>query len=62
MSQKWLVEFTVSDSWIQDGFELTDLLALDMLEGVLPYAHSNELKAKVIKFPDSKIIQELQGY
>ena len=50
-SYKWVVQFEVSENWIEDGFNLTDKSALKMLEEFLPYAYSHELNAKVIKSP-----------
>ena len=62
MKLKWLVELEVDETWIADGFDLTDERAKDMLAKDLQYAHGTELSAKVIKAPDPKVIRKLQGY
>jgi hypothetical protein len=48
---KWTVQFEVSENWIDDGFNINDETALNMLAEYLPYAYGHELKAKVIKSP-----------
>ncbi len=58
----WTVEFSVSDNWVADGFDLTDERALDMLTSDLRFAYSDELKAKVTKTPSKEQIAKLQGY
>ena len=59
---KWTVEFSVDESWVADGFDLTDERALEMLNYDLGYAYTSELGAKVIKSPDKEKIARLQGY
>jgi len=58
---KWTVEFEVDESWIADGFNITDQSACEMLWNALKYALGKEINAKVIKSPDLKVIQKLQG-
>lgn len=63
MKFKWTVEFTVDETWVADGFNLTDLRALDMLAGDLRYANvGTELAARVVKAPDPMKIAKAQGY
>ena len=59
---KWVVEFEVTESWVEDGFEITADRALDMLANALPYAYGSELKAKVVKAPTKTLIRKTQGY
>jgi hypothetical protein len=60
---KWTVEFSVDETWVADGFILTDERALDMLSHDLGWANiGTELRAKVIKAPDPEKIAKLQGY
>lgn len=59
---KWTVEFQVDETWVADGFELTDERALEMLQNDLTYAYGHELKAKVISAPDKEAIRKAQGY
>lgn len=61
MAQKWTVEFTVADSWVADGFDLTDERAFSMLENDLAFAYSNELSAKVVGKPDPEVVRKLQS-
>lgn len=58
----WTVRLSVSPTWIEDGFNLTDEKAKEMLESVLPFAYGSELSAKVIDRPHPDLIRKLQGY
>jgi len=63
MKLKWIVEFSVDKTWVEDGFDLTNDRALDMLSNDLQFANiGTELKAKVIASPDKKLINKIQGY
>lgn len=59
---KWVVEFEVDETWVTDGFDLTDERALQMLQDDLSFAYEHELRAKVLKAPDAKLIRKAQGY
>lgn len=59
---KWTVEFEVDETWVADGFILTDERALEMLATDLGWASEAELGAKVIKQPSLTKIAKLQGY
>ena len=60
---KWVVEFTVDEIWVADGFDLTEDRAIDMLSETLPFANiDGELSAKIIKAPDKNKILKTQGY
>jgi hypothetical protein len=59
---KWVVEFEVTETWVADGFNITQGKAIDMIANVLPFASGAEFKAKVIEAPDSKLIRKTQGY
>ena len=62
MKLKWVVEFYVDETWVADGFDLDDERALDMLANDLQWATiGTELDAKVIKRPDQRLINKLQG-
>jgi hypothetical protein len=53
--KKFTVEFTIDQVWIDDGFDMTDEIALDMLANAIPWADGGmELTAKVIKKGDIK--------
>ena len=59
---KWTVEFTVDETWVADGFNLTDSRAKEMLANDLVYSSPHEYSAKVIKAPDPAKIAKSQGY
>lgn len=59
---KWVVEFTIDEVWVVDGFELTKDTAKDMIENYLPYTHATETKVKILKAPSKKDIKKAQGY
>lgn len=58
----WLVEFTVAETWVADGFDLDDERALGMLANDLFSADGRELSAKVIRAPSKPSIRKAQGY
>lgn len=58
----WTVEFKVYRTWVEDGFDLTDDRAKDMIENDLTYSHGSETKAKVLSAPDADEIAKAQGY
>lgn len=59
---KWTVEVEVEQSWVADGFVLTDERAKEMLAKALPFAHNSELGARVLTAPPAEKIAKLQGY
>lgn len=59
---KWTVEFEVSSTWVEDGFNLTNERALNMLACSLPFAYNTEIKAKVLTKPTDSAIAKEQGY
>ena len=58
---KWVVEFEVTENWVEDGFNITECEARYMITKALPYAYSSEYKATVIKSPSAKLIAKKQG-
>ena len=59
---KWVVEFEVTETWVADGFNITNQKAMGMIEEALPFASGAEFKATVLKAPDPKLIRKTQGY
>ena len=45
---KWVVEFKVRENLVEDGFEINNDVATEMIEKVLPFAYWHEFNAKVI--------------
>jgi hypothetical protein len=58
---KWVIEISVSNFWIEDGFNLTKDNINDMLQKLLPYACSNEITGKILNAPDKSTIKKIQG-
>jgi len=59
---KWTVEFEVSETWVEDGFNIDQDRATDIIANALPYANGAEFKATVLKAPAEKTIRRAQGY
>lgn len=60
---KWIVEFQVADTWVADGFQMTDQRAWDMLSKDLSYADMDtEIHARVVASPNASLIAKAQGY
>jgi len=59
--QKWVVEIQIADTWVEDGFEITNDNIVDRLQEWLPYAYSHEVNGKVLKAPKQSVIKKLQG-
>jgi hypothetical protein len=59
---KWVVEFEIAQNWVEDGFEINQERATEIIANSLPYANGNEFKATVLKAPAAKLIRTTQGY
>ena len=59
---KWVIEISVDKTWVEDGFEVDDDRATEMLGSQLRYAYGHEYSAKVLGRPSKKLIQHVQGY
>ena len=59
---KWTVEIEVVDTWVADGFNLTDERAHSMVNNDLRWAQGSEIRCKVISKPDDEAIAKEQGY
>jgi len=59
---KWVVQFEVTENWVEDGFNLTEEEARNMIGNALPFANGAEYKATVIKSPSQTLIRKTQGY
>lgn len=57
----WTVRFTVSGTWVADGFDLDHERALEMLRGDIGYAHEHELCAQVLEAPPPPYVRAIQG-
>jgi hypothetical protein len=45
---KWVVEFEVTENLVDDGFEIDNDVAQEMIQSVLAFAYWHEFNAKVI--------------
>ena len=59
---KWVVEFEVSENWVEDGFNIDQDRATDIIANALPFANGTEIKATVLKAPSPTLIKKTQGY
>lgn len=59
---KWVVEITVDETWVADGFDLTAERVEAMIGSDLRFANENEYGAKILKAPKKKDIEKAQGY
>ena len=61
--QKYIVELSISDTWVEDGFDIrTRDDVKDLLQRLLPYAYGHEVKGRVIHAPSLKTIKKLWLY
>ncbi len=58
---KWTVEIEVDETWVADGFDLTDERAHALVCNDLPYASGHEIKCKVIARPNMIDVNIAQG-
>jgi hypothetical protein len=55
---KWVVEIEVEETWVADGFNLTQERLKDMLERTLDYSYEHETRCKILKAPTEKDISD----
>lgn len=58
---RWLVEFEVCSTWVEDGFDLTDDRAKAMIEHDLSYSYGFETRARVLGRPSKRAVNICQG-
>jgi hypothetical protein len=56
----WTVKFSVHRTWVEDGFDLDDERAHDMILNDLRHAYGHEVKARVLRRPSKAKIREAQ--
>lgn len=59
---KWVVEITIDETWVADGFDPDDQQMHNALQTALPYARSDEIHVHVKKRPADRDIAKAQGY
>ena len=59
---KWLVEFSVEESWVADGFNLTKERATTMIENDLAFSNPGEVTARIVSKPTDDVLAKLQGF
>ena len=58
----WIIQITVDETWVEDGFDLTEEGTKNMIETALPYSWSHETSVKVLQSPTKESIRKAQGY
>jgi hypothetical protein len=58
----WTVSITVDETWVADGFDLTEERLHDIMARALPYAFGHEFSGKVLEAPPPNDIRVAQGY
>ena len=58
---KWVVEFSIDESWIADGFDLTEERAKEMIANEIGWSYSFETSARIVKRPDVAILKRIQN-
>lgn len=59
--RKWTVEIEVSDTWVEDGFDLTDDRMQSIMEKHLSYAYSHEIRCRVVSRPPDEEVAAVQA-
>lgn len=59
---RWVVEMEVDETWVADGFNLTNDRAQELMQQILPWSYSHETTAKVLEAPPIEEIMRVQGY
>lgn len=59
---KWVVELEVDETWVADGFDLTQRRADLLAQHILPHAYSFEVGMRVLEAPRDEEIAKAQGY
>lgn len=59
---RWTVEIEVDETWIADGFNLTQDRLTQMILSDLNFAYPHEVGARIVKSPDAKLIRAAQGF
>lgn len=58
----WTIRVEIDETWVADGFDLTEDNIKDRVSEMLPHAHGSEYDAKVLKAPQRQRIMKAQGY
>lgn len=60
-SFSWIVKFTVSGTWVADGFNLTSERACEMIASELSCSREGETNAEILASPPKDAIAKIQG-
>ena len=58
---QWVVEITVDETWIADGWDLTEERLSDMISSQLRYAYSHEYSGKILKKPTKRELNKARN-
>lgn len=62
MKLKWTIEIEMEDTWVADGFDMTDERVSDMLQAYMPHVYGHEVKGRVLKRPPDEVVAKLMGF
>lgn len=59
----WTIELRVSETWVEDGWELHDHeQAKERVANMIPFAHNYEFDVKVVGKPKDRDVATAQGF
>jgi hypothetical protein len=58
----WTLTVTMDETWVEDGFDLTDRRADEMVQAAYPHVNGNEVTCKVISRPPDAEVAKAMGY
>lgn len=59
---RWVVEIEVDEFWVMDGLDLSGDRMDEVMLNHFGFAKSDEIKCRVLRQPNPKLIREAQGY
>lgn len=59
---KWTVEIAVAETWVEDGFDITDERMHDIMTSTLSWAYGHEIACKVLTRPPDEDVAKAMGY
>jgi hypothetical protein len=59
---KWTIEIEISETWVEDGFDVTDDRLHNLLMKALPWASGDEVAGRVLTRPSDERVAKAMGY
>ena len=57
----WTVRISISETWVEDGFNLTEERLESILAKALPHSYGHERASRVLRSPSPASIRKAQG-